>query len=117
MFDPKTQIEAKPDTKAAKFKFEQNKTTDACVYVLKSYESVDASMLKPLASPILFQSPKPTVSATPPAPSTPPPAEEEEEEVDEEEEEEDEEDDEEDEEEEDTAEGFLNVVFKRDYMY
>ena len=111
MFDPKTQIEAKPDTKAAKFKFEQNKTTDACVYVLKSYDSVDASMLKALASPIVFVSPTPTVPATPPAPSTPPPAEEEDDE------EGDDDDEEEDDEEEDTTEGFLNVVFKRDHMY
>jgi hypothetical protein len=105
MFDPVTQIEAKPDKKAAKFLFVQNKTTDACAYNLKSFTSIDGSMIKPLDKPILYASPPPIVSAE----------EEEEEEVVEEVEEEAEE--EVVEEEADTQEGFLNVVFKRDYMY
>jgi hypothetical protein len=98
MFDPATQIEAKPDTKAAKFLFVQNKTTDACAYNLKSFTSIDASMIKPLDKPILYTSPEPIVSAV-----------EEDEVV--------EETVEEPVEETDTQEGFLNVVFKRNYMY
>lgn len=52
LFDPDTNEEGDIDTNAARFVFEQNTKTDACVYILKSFSSVEPSMVKPLETPI-----------------------------------------------------------------
>jgi hypothetical protein len=70
VFDPDTNEDGLPETKAAEFVFQQNKTTDICAYVIKSYKSIDASTVKPLATPIVYRSASSKKSVSKPTTAT-----------------------------------------------
>jgi len=59
-FDPNTNVESTPMVKVGKFKFQQDKSNDACAYKLQSYSAGDPNeTVKALAKPIIYDAPTP----------------------------------------------------------
>jgi len=59
-YDPSTNIESQPSVKVVNFKFQQDKTTDACLYKVQSYSIGNSnSSIKPLDKPIVYEEPLP----------------------------------------------------------